>query len=191
MTILAHQLARAVSHMFKHKTAVDLQKFLTGSGRGVGELDAELDDQGMPLTRYARHETHGIRTTASRNADARIGHDPCALRLMRHRRLLLLIPREWSTVHVCCSSPEPDPHWNTLHVYPVVCRGRYEGTARFLGRRERTYSSRPSSFTRRENLNTCVVQPPGCTSMWQSRQDTRPMAYDASLNKAAKNATIR
>ncbi len=34
-------------------------------------------------------------------------------------------------------------------VYPIVCIGRYEGTDMFLGRRERTYRSLQSSFTRR------------------------------------------
>ena len=58
LTILAPQLARAVYDMFKPTTAVDRQKFLTGSGRGVGELDASRDDHGMTLTRDARHETH-------------------------------------------------------------------------------------------------------------------------------------
>ena len=58
LTILAHKVARAVYSMLKHKTAFDLHKFLNGSGRGVGELDASLDDQGITLTRYALHETH-------------------------------------------------------------------------------------------------------------------------------------
>ena len=59
------------------------------------------------------------RTTASRNADERLGPSPCARRLIRHHRRLLLRPREWSTVHVGCSSPEPEPTWSTWHVYPV------------------------------------------------------------------------
>src|SRR2546430_9202832 len=88
------------------------------------------------------------RTTALLHTDERIGHDPGARRLMS-RRLLLLIPREWSTVHVCCSSPEPAPQWRTFHVYPVVCLGRDEGTEMLLGRRERPYSSLQSSCTRR------------------------------------------
>jgi hypothetical protein len=41
--------------MFKQKTAFDMHKFLNGEGRGVGELDAYLDDHGMTLTRYALH----------------------------------------------------------------------------------------------------------------------------------------
>ena len=55
LTILAQQLARAVYDMVTHKTAFDLHKFLNGSGRGVGELDASRDDPGLTLTLYARH----------------------------------------------------------------------------------------------------------------------------------------
>jgi hypothetical protein len=52
LTILAHRWARAVHDMLKQTTAFDMHKFLNGSGRGVGELDASL------------------------NADERIGHYP-------------------------------------------------------------------------------------------------------------------
>jgi hypothetical protein len=78
-------------------------------------------------------------------------------------------------VYVGGSSPEPASHWRTFDVHPVVCRGRYEGTEMFRGRRERPHRSRPSSFTRRESLTKCVVQP--CcrgTSLWKSRQDMLP-----------------
>jgi hypothetical protein len=78
-----------------------------------------------------------------------------------------------------------------FHVYPVGCIGRYEGTHKVLGRREHRYYSLPSSCTRREHLNKCVVQPHWCISMWKSSQDTRPIANDASINKAGKNAKIR
>jgi transposase len=40
LTILAHQLARAVYDMLQHKTAFDMPKFLNSSGRGVGKLEA-------------------------------------------------------------------------------------------------------------------------------------------------------
>jgi transposase len=50
LTILAHQLARAVSCMFKNKRAFDLDPCLHSSGRGVGELAAERDHAGMTLT---------------------------------------------------------------------------------------------------------------------------------------------
>jgi hypothetical protein len=62
LTSLAHPWARAVSDMCKHQTAVAMHKFLNGSGRGGGELDASRDDQGLPLTRYARHSPHACLT---------------------------------------------------------------------------------------------------------------------------------
>jgi hypothetical protein len=61
LTILAHQLARAVYDRLTHKTALDLPKGVHGAGRGVGALDASLDDHEMPLTRYALHATHDCR----------------------------------------------------------------------------------------------------------------------------------
>ena len=39
-------------------------------------------------------------------------------------------------VPVCCPSPEPGTHWGTIIVQPSFCIGRYEGTDKFLGRRE-------------------------------------------------------
>ena len=62
LTILAHQWARAVYDMLKHKTAVDLHKFLNGAGSGGGELDASLDTPGMPLTLDALHEANACVT---------------------------------------------------------------------------------------------------------------------------------
>jgi transposase len=53
LTILAHQLARAVYFMLKNKRAFDMDTCLRSSGRGVGELAASLDNAGMTLTRYA------------------------------------------------------------------------------------------------------------------------------------------
>ena len=53
LTILAHKLARAVYYMLKQKTAFAISKFLNGSGRGVGELGASLDNPGMTLTIHA------------------------------------------------------------------------------------------------------------------------------------------
>ena len=55
LTILAHQLARAVSDMFKRQTALDLSPFLQGAGRGAGELEASRDSHGMHLLCNARH----------------------------------------------------------------------------------------------------------------------------------------
>jgi hypothetical protein len=149
VTLLAPHWARAVYDLFTHTTAWARQKFVHGSGRGVGELDAERDDQGLPLTRDALPSTHDQRTPASRHADARSGPSPSALRLLRHLRVRLRIQREVSTVHGGCSSPEPAPPWRTLHVYPVVGRGRDEGPEMLLGRRARTSSSRQASFPRR------------------------------------------
>src|SRR5262245_12207061 len=53
LTILAHQLARAVYCMLKNKRAFDMDTFLHREGRGVGELAASLDNAGMPRTLYA------------------------------------------------------------------------------------------------------------------------------------------
>src|SRR5438445_8107394 len=58
LTILAHKLARAVYDMCKRQTAFDLDTFLHGEGRGVGELNAELDSHGMHLLRHARYGVH-------------------------------------------------------------------------------------------------------------------------------------
>jgi transposase len=55
LTILAHTLARAVYDMLKRQTAFHLQQFLQAYGRGVGELNASLDSQGMHLIRNAQH----------------------------------------------------------------------------------------------------------------------------------------
>src|SRR5262245_32870576 len=51
LTILAHQLARAVYYMLKRHPAFDLDPFLHSSGSRVGEPDASLDTQGMSLDR--------------------------------------------------------------------------------------------------------------------------------------------
>jgi len=55
LTILAHQLARAVYDMLKRQTAFDLHPFLQASGRGVGALTVSLDSHGMHRIRNARH----------------------------------------------------------------------------------------------------------------------------------------
>ena len=55
-----------------------------------------------------------------------------------------------------------------------------------LGRRERTARSLHASFTRRENLHTCLVQP--CcrgTSLWKSSQDMWP-SDNGSAEKRGK-----
>ena len=40
LTVLAHQLARAVYYLLKRETAFDRNPFLAGSRRGAGEPDA-------------------------------------------------------------------------------------------------------------------------------------------------------
>jgi len=55
LTILAHQLARAVYSMFKRPTACDLDTFLRGEGRGAGALQASLDSHGMTLLHNAQY----------------------------------------------------------------------------------------------------------------------------------------
>ena len=75
-------------------------------------------------------------------------------------------------------------------MYPVVCIGRYEGTERLRGRRERTYSSLPSSSTRRENLKKCLGQPCfRCTSIRTSRQNMVPRDHGAA-EKAEKRQRL-
>jgi hypothetical protein len=72
LTVLAHQVARAVYGMLKRQTACAMDKFLHGSGSRAGEPDASLDRDGMSL--------HGVLCNtlraASLNAQARIGLIP-------------------------------------------------------------------------------------------------------------------
>jgi transposase len=49
LTVLAHQVARAVYYMCKRDTAVDLDKFLHESRSGASEPAASLDAQGISL----------------------------------------------------------------------------------------------------------------------------------------------
>src|SRR6266540_4568001 len=68
--------------------------------------------------------------------------------------------RRWAnTVNVCYSSSEPGSHWTTRRVEPTLCRGRYEGTETFRGRRALTAQALHVSLRRREHLKTCVRQP--------------------------------
>jgi len=174
-------LSRAVYDMFTRKVAVDRQRFLHDSGRGVGEPDASRDTQGMNRLCTTLDQAS---ITASLNASARLGHEPCARGLLRHLLLLRLRWRELPPVDVCCASPEPEAHWRTVTVSPVVCRGRYEGTARFLGRRAHLDRSLPSSLARRENLHTCVVPPRvRCTCPWKCSQPAPPDTDFASIKK--------
>jgi hypothetical protein len=49
VTVLAHQLARAVDDRLKRDTGFDLPKFRNGSWRGAGEPHAEWDAHGLSL----------------------------------------------------------------------------------------------------------------------------------------------
>jgi hypothetical protein len=94
--------------MFKRKIAFHMQRFLPDEGRGVGEPDASLDNQGMNLLCPTLNHAS---ITASLNAEERRDHDPCALGLMRPLLLRLRIWREWSPGDVCGSSTEPEATW--------------------------------------------------------------------------------
>jgi hypothetical protein len=69
LTILAHQLARAVYAMRKHKTALHLAQFLQSEGSRGGEPAASLDTQGISLDCACTTSS----VTASLNAKVRIG----------------------------------------------------------------------------------------------------------------------
>jgi transposase len=55
LTVLAHQLARAVYDMVKRHTAFDRHTFLHGSRSGVGEPGAALDTNGISLQTMLWH----------------------------------------------------------------------------------------------------------------------------------------
>jgi transposase len=76
LTILAHQLARAVSDMFQRQTACALPTFLRGSRREADEPAASLAPKGISLTRVLWHETY----PASGNAHEHRGSLPRSLR---------------------------------------------------------------------------------------------------------------
>ena len=69
LTILAHQLARAVSDRLTRQAACDLDTFLQGSGSSAGEPDASLATQGISLSQACSRSCW----TASLNAKVRIG----------------------------------------------------------------------------------------------------------------------
>jgi hypothetical protein len=96
-----------------------------------------------------------------------------------------------------CAAPHPSLALTRqrLGVEPDLCIGRYEGTEKFLGRREPASRSLPSSPRRRWNLNTCVVQPRTvCAVIRKSRQNTRlsaDNARNAQAEKKAKKSALR
>ena len=74
-------------------------------------------------------------------------------------------------------------------MYPVVCIGRYEGTHTFPGRSDRPGASLQSVV--HPAIAPQYVCGAATSSLGKSRQDTRPIAGAASLNKAGAKATIR
>jgi len=68
------------------------------------------------------------------------------LRLIGHPLRLLYMGRWSPTGDVCCSSLEPAANWRTDNGQPPGCRGRYEGTDMFRGRRGQDNVSLPSPW---------------------------------------------
>jgi hypothetical protein len=133
LTILAHQLARAVSDMVTRETVLEMDLFLNGSGSSAGKPAASLDTQGSRRNDCPWQSATTLRH-GTRNRPEAFFSEPA--RWLGSPGWLLDI-RGWSDkVHVCGPSPEPAPHWRTPPVQPRCGRGRYEGTAQFLGRRE-------------------------------------------------------
>ncbi|MGH8065882.1 MAG: hypothetical protein ACRERE_11765 [Candidatus Entotheonellia bacterium] len=72
LTVLAHQLARAVYDRLKRHMAFDKDQFFQHEWRGADEPGASLDTQGMNLP----DALDPAAAMASLNAQARIGRDP-------------------------------------------------------------------------------------------------------------------
>src|SRR5262245_52124299 len=81
--------------------------------------------------------------------------------------------------------------WSSLAnttVEPLLCRGRYEGTDKFLGRNDSTERSLHSSSERRANLKKCLVQPRWCTP-YGNEDSTRCQGLTTLiLNQSGKKA---
>jgi hypothetical protein len=77
-------------------------------------------------------------------------------------RSLLCLGRWSPPVGGGCPSPEPGSHGPTRPVEPLRCIGRYEGTEKFLGRRDSPEPARHSSSQRRAHLHQCLGPPRGC-----------------------------
>ena len=132
-TVLAHKLARAVYYMLQRDTGLNMDLFLNGSESSAGEPDASLDTSGISQHIWPVKTSHLLRH-GTRSRTLALFPDP--LRLIGRPLWLLSIRRSSSTVPVGCPCPEPGSHWRTGHVQPLFCRGRCEGTALFLGRRD-------------------------------------------------------
>jgi transposase len=65
LTVLAHQLARAVDDLLKRDTVFEMHKFLNGSWSGAGEPHASLDAHGLSLTSGALMISRRQRTRRS------------------------------------------------------------------------------------------------------------------------------
>jgi len=72
---------------------------------------------------------------------------------------------KWSTLDGCGASPAPAPHGRTCDRSSSLCRGRYEDTEMFRGRRKQPSCFLHSSWTWRVHLKKCVVQPRWGTCM--------------------------
>lgn len=131
-TIVAHKLARAVYDMLTRDTGGAMDTGLNGYGSRAGEHAAALDTPGSSLhsrpwtiSQALRHET--------RQRPSAFFPDPS--RVLGHPLWLLDIGGESAKVDVGCPSPAPAPHWRPPPVQPLFGLGRYEGTAKLLGRR--------------------------------------------------------
>src|SRR5262249_48420543 len=133
LTVLAHKLARAVYYMLQRETVFNMDLFLNGEESRAGEPDASLDTYGISRHICPVKTSHLLRH-GTRSRTLALFPDP--LRLIGRPLWLLYMRRKSSAVPVCCPSPEPGSNWRTVPVQPCLCRGRYEVTALFLGRRE-------------------------------------------------------
>jgi hypothetical protein len=132
LTVLAHQLARAVYDRRKRQGACAQEPCFPHEWRGAEEPGASLDTQGM-------HRPDAFETAASRaswHAQARIGRETLSpARGLDLRSRSSRMRRESPTVDGGGPSPEPGANWPTVHVAPALCRGRDAGTETLRGRR--------------------------------------------------------
>jgi len=152
LTMLAHQLGRAVYDMLKRPPAFDRRRFLAGSWGGADEPNASRDDHGLSLSFVLGHAC----IAASWNAE-HIGPFARILwPLIGHPLRLLYMRRESRSVDVGRPSPAPGTNWRPTSVQPRRCVGRYAGTERFRGRSGRHH--RLSAIT----ISMVTEPPDGC-----------------------------
>jgi hypothetical protein len=117
LTILAHQLARAVYYRLTRKTAFDMDRFLRTSGSRAGEPGVSLDTQReAPASRGLAVLFDGV---WERSGAPRPGiPEPCALLgpplWLFHKR------RPVAQGCVCCPSPAPGTHWQARFASPFL-----------------------------------------------------------------------